>query len=757
MRRTEAPPRARSSIRRRVLLAVSLPFVAVVTLTAATFVARQEALETRERSLQALENELVLEQLRTASHDAHLAAVSLVRTRERPWRAELDEAVNERADAQARLSGRLADARLAAVSSALREHDRALQALFRGGARSRLPGLERAAAASQRQLDATLERVAQEQHAAFRDAHHRAEALNSGVTAAGVLLGVVGLVGGVVAVGYLSRGVAGRLRNLQANAERLGSGLPLVADAGGTDELASLARTLQAADRTIREKDDLLDLALEAGSTVIFETRPGDTVTLRGEPALLEALGLEGPTSTTSLESLRRRLESDDGASIDRLPNGDLWVRGLDGQTRWLEVRSRERTPRPGQDSGVVVGVVSDVTTRVQAQAAVELARQQAVEANRTKDDFLSRMSHELRTPLNAVLGFAQLLSMDDLDEEQRESVQHILKGGRHLLALVNDVLDLARIESGRLSLSVEPTRLADVVEEAIHLTRPLARDFRVELRAATSDSAVHALVDRRRMKQVLLNLLSNGIKYNRPGGHVDVSWSAAAGRVRVCVRDSGIGLDETQREHLFVPFARSDSRTPDVEGSGLGLAVSRSLVEAMGGTLSLHDSGEGGGSTFVVEVPESGDGGAVRTDDGSAEAAAARLRALGPLSVLHVEDNAANRRLVAELLHRAGSRSPVTATNGRDALQLARDHRPDVVLLDRHLPDMLGEDVLRELRADEATAAVPVVVVSADAMERSARVLLRSGADAFVTKPIDAEEFWRTVADVVSARGRAS
>ncbi|WP_165821196.1 ATP-binding protein [Nocardioides gansuensis] len=747
----------RGSLRRRMLLAVSVPFVAVVVLTAVTFLVRQYALDTREISIRALQNELALEQLGSVSQAAQLAALSYRQTGDQRWLDEFAEAVAERSSAEARLDNRLADRPMAQVRKAVDEHDARLRSLVDGDpAEGEGARLAAAARTEQQQLAVVLDRVTREEGKRFRSAREAADRLNAVITAAVVLIGAVGLVGGLVAVWFLSRGVVGRLARLQANAQRLGADQVLLPEPGGDDEIGALARTIETAHVSIREKDDLLDLALEAGGMVIFQVRPDNQITLRGEPALLGAVGLEGPAVTTSLDLLREYLSPGEDNTVSRLPNGDFRVVTREGDTRWLEVRSRQEPAEEGHEAGTVVGVVADVTARVEAQSALESAKELAEQANRSKDDFLSRMSHELRTPLNAVLGFAQLLDMGDLDHEQRESVDHILKGGRHLLALVNDVLDLARIESGRLSLSVEPTRLVDVVDEAIQLTRPLARQHRVDLITSGAGGAVHAMVDRRRMKQVLINLVSNGIKYNRPGGRVEVDWKVADGRVLLTVRDTGIGIAATQRDDLFLPFARSDERTAEIEGSGLGLAVSRSLVEAMGGRLTLGETGESG-STFVVEMPDAGDGVALLAAEGAGGSAVEQLRALGPLSVLHVEDNEANRRLVEELLRVAGTPRPVVATHGHQAMDLARRHRPDLVLLDRHLPDMLGEDVLRELSADTQTAGIPVIVVSADAMEKSASIFRSMGADAFVAKPIDAEEFWRTISTVLTDRGGMS
>jgi CheY-like chemotaxis protein len=355
------------------------------------------------------------------------------------------------------------------------------------------------------------------------------------------------------------------------------------------------------------------------------------------------------------------------------------------------------------------------------------------------KNDFLSRMSHELRTPLNSVLGFGQLLQLDPtLGEGQREHVQHIVRGGQHLLELINEVLDISRIESGSLALSPEAVGVGEAVADAMALVQPLASERAIRFAIEGCDG--HVLADHQRLKQVLLNLLSNAIKYNRHGGSVAVTCAHAGGRVTLAVDDTGPGIPPDRLERLFEPFDRLGAEHSGIEGTGLGLALSRRLVEVMGGSL-MAENRELGGARFVVELPEAG-----------APAAAAEVLAGVPepvvdaSRVLYIEDNTANFRLVQELLTTRRPVEILPAIQGSLGVELARRHRPDLILLDLHLPDMDGTVVLAQLRADPLTAAIPVVIVTADATPGRARRLLSEGAFACVTKPFDVPAFLRTV-----------
>jgi len=391
--------------------------------------------------------------------------------------------------------------------------------------------------------------------------------------------------------------------------------------------------------------------------------------------------------------------------------------------------------------------VSRDVTADLEFEEQLRAAVAEAEQASATKSDFLSRMSHELRTPLNSVLGFAQLLEMDELPVDQSEAVGHILRAGRHLLDLIDEVLDIARIESGRLTLSVERVRLEDVLRDAVDLTRPLAEHSGVAVTMALADLPAdgHVAADRQRLLQVMLNLLSNAVKYNRAGGTVEIRAEPAPGeRVRIAVVDSGRGIRPEDLHRLFEPFDRLGAEKTSVQGTGVGLTLSKHLVERMGGDITV-DSDPGVGSVFSVELA------AVKAPSDPAAARQAPrtlVAAPGTLRVLHVEDNLANLELVEQVLARRRGVELQAAMFGSLALELARARPPDLILLDLHLPDMLGTEVFDRLQAEPKTAGIPVVVVSADATPTQVERLRAAGVAAYLTKPIDVRE----LLDVVEA-----
>jgi CheY-like chemotaxis protein/two-component sensor histidine kinase len=321
--------------------------------------------------------------------------------------------------------------------------------------------------------------------------------------------------------------------------------------------------------------------------------------------------------------------------------------------------------------------------------------------------------------------------------------VQHILKAGRHLLHLINEVLEIARIESGRENFSLEPVAVAPLLHEALGLVRPLAQQHHVTLEedACAEGAFVHA--DRQRLVQVLLNLLSNAIKYNRAGGHVRVGCAPLdAGRWALRVVDTGRGIPEDRRDQLFTPFARLGAEQTDVEGTGLGLALSQRLCEAMGGALLLESSAPTG-SVFRVELAGAVDPVRLLEDTATHAVPAAPHR---EATLLYVEDNLANLTLVEAILQARPGWRTIPALQGQLGVELAREHLPDLILLDLHLPDIPGDEVLRRLRADARTAAIPIVVVSADATRGSLERLQAAGADAYLTKPLDVDEFLQVV-----------
>jgi protein-histidine pros-kinase len=400
-------------------------------------------------------------------------------------------------------------------------------------------------------------------------------------------------------------------------------------------------------------------------------------------------------------------------------------------------------------ESGMLVSAaVRDVTDRRRVSQEAEEAKQEAERANRAKSDFLSRMSHELRTPLNAILGFGQLLEMERLSSSQDESLHQIMGAGRHLLDLIDEVLDISRIEAGRLPVSSEPVPVDVAISDAIQLVVPIARERGIVFEERGSCLGVFVMADRQRIRQVLLNLLSNAVKYNRPGGTVVVDClEVSEARLRISVSDNGPGIAEDLLERIFLPFDRLGVGDEEVQGTGLGLALSKGLVEAMGGTMNV-ESVVGEGTAFAFELPL-----AVAPDAGLEDLLDESLgKALGTdRTVLYVEDNLSNLKLVERVLELRPHVRLISAMQGILGLDLAQTHLPDLILLDLHLPDVHGEEVLARLRSDPATSGIPVVIVSADATPSQVQRLIASGAAAYLTKPLNVSEFLEVLDEILS------
>ena len=399
----------------------------------------------------------------------------------------------------------------------------------------------------------------------------------------------------------------------------------------------------------------------------------------------------------------------------------------------------------------IIFCVAHDVTDRARIEKALREAKEEADRANHAKSDFLSRMSHELRTPLNSILGFGQLLDRQSPTETQRPRIRYILSAGRHLLNLINEVLDISRIEAGTLQLSVEPVCIEEAIGEALDLMRPLAAERSISLSTdAALDQTTYVLADRQRLKQVLLNLLSNAVKYSAVEGRVTVSFSESGSRfTRLSVQDTGAGIPVDKLARLFTPFDRLGAEQSTVEGTGLGLALCQRLVQAMHGTIGVAST-LGNGSTFWLDLPRAQSPlktlPATRAGSVPAEPANEEVR-----RILYIEDNFSNVTLVDQMLAERPTLELMTAMQGRVGLELARQHSPDLILLDLHLPDVPGWQVLAQLKADHLTREIPVVVISADATQPQIKRLLSGGARAYLTKPLDIPEFFRVIDEALS------
>ena len=379
------------------------------------------------------------------------------------------------------------------------------------------------------------------------------------------------------------------------------------------------------------------------------------------------------------------------------------------------------------------------------ASRAEELtkARDAAMTATRAKNSFLSSTSHELRTPLNSILGFTQLLQMSQLSAEDSDAVERILGAGRHLLTLINELIDIARIESGDLSLSVEPVLVCPLIEECSRLMAPIAAERAIRIIQNCPHPALAMHADRHRLSQVLINLISNAIKYNHRDGTITIACrEEGTGHASIAVSDTGPGISPENIERIFVAFERLGAAQTMVEGTGIGLPLARALTEAMHGRLTAA-SVPGQGSAFTVSLPRAPD-----LIQLPAPGLAPASPAAGPpapagasISVLYIEDNPANVELVTRFLRGKPNIRLRSEASGRAGIESATRDMPDIILLDLHLPDMHGDQVLSELKAEPATAAIPIIVLSADASRAVVHRLLASGALAYLTKPIELAE----------------
>jgi PAS domain S-box-containing protein len=483
-------------------------------------------------------------------------------------------------------------------------------------------------------------------------------------------------------------------------------------------------RLMPYASNGLRELFELEPDAVRDDASMLFERiHPGDLPAI--EASMRHGVASLAPTRSEFRVVLPRR--------------GQRWLAG-------------EAAPEALADGSVLwTGYLMDVTDRRRYEEALVLA-EAAERANRAKTEFLSRMSHELRTPLNAVLGFAQLLRVDanqPLSAAQRAKVEHIESAGAHLLAMIADVLDLSRIEAGGLPLSLEALRVAQVIDDALSLMAHDAQHAGVSLDHEAPDVRLHVRGDHVRLRQVLTNLLSNAIKYNRAGGSVRVHAGVEAGRaggpplVAISVRDTGSGLSAEQRMRLYEPFNRLGAERSGIEGTGIGLVITRKLVELMGGLIDV-DSEPGSGSCFTVRLPLTQPPSAVAALPGMAKDAGDGASC----KVLYAEDNEVNVELVRQVMGLRPQWQLVVARNGAEAIELARCERPNLLLLDMHLGDMSGFDVLQALEADPALAAMPRVALSADAMPEQIRAARLHGVSTYLTQPLDVMALLRCLDD---------
>jgi signal transduction histidine kinase len=474
---------------------------------------------------------------------------------------------------------------------------------------------------------------------------------------------------------------------------------------------------------------------------------------LRGLQPRPQPLSVEERMELVHPDDREATLRELNQATIEgRLSNLEFRVRWPDGQWRLIASRSTAVRDEQGLPTRRI-GVNWDITDTRNAQIASE-EKLLAQRESQAKSQFLSRMSHELRTPLNAVLGFAQLLLSDGervTAETRRRRLEQIHGAGQHLLSLINDVLDLSNLEGGGIRITVQPVPLAALVAETLPLVERQARQRKVKLRSGALAGV--ALADATRLRQVLLNLLTNAVKYNREGGQVLIEAEAGNGTVLLRVSDTGRGMNEAQLQQAFEPFNRLGLESEGIEGTGIGLAIVKALVERMGGTVHARSAPDQG-SVFEVQLPEgSAQGDAQVTPELPSQALPALSRPAGlPGRLLYIEDNPVNLLIVQELMAQRPGLQLHTARDGLSGIGLALSQRPDLILVDMQLPDIDGHEVLRRLRADPATRTIPCISVSANAMPEDIERALKAGFDDYWTKPLDLRVFMRSLDSIFGA-----
>ncbi|TDL61505.1 PAS domain-containing sensor histidine kinase [Rhodococcus qingshengii] len=380
-----------------------------------------------------------------------------------------------------------------------------------------------------------------------------------------------------------------------------------------------------------------------------------------------------------------------------------------------------------------------DITERKAMESGILRAKEDAVKANKAKSAFLANMSHELRTPLNAILGFSQLLELQEtLTEKQRIFVKEILKGGRHLLNLINEVLDLSRIESGKLKLSFENIKIASVIDECINFVGPTADLKGITITKKRNECETDCVcADKMRLRQILLNLLDNGIKYNRENGEIIISCESKDDFLTIHVRDTGIGIPPEAQTEIFEPFYRIEN--PLIEGTGIGLSLVKQLTILMGGKLGV-ESQLGVGSDFWVSIPM------VQTHETNYPVLLEKNEMTLPehkeYQILYIEDHLSNQQLVAEILGNIKGMKLHTACSGSEGIRAAENRKIDLILLDLKLPDMNGVEVFEGLKSNPQSTDIPVIALSANAMQEDIDRTLAEGFKEYITKPFDVPAF---------------
>lgn len=469
---------------------------------------------------------------------------------------------------------------------------------------------------------------------------------------------------------------------------------------------------------------------------------------------LFQILEMDSQNVTPSKEALLQRVLEDDrervrsalSVSRNSEPGHSFEYRLLmkDGRMKWVKATVETEFNEHGFPL-ISYGTVQDITHSKLNEIALEEAKQEAERANKAKSEFLSGMSHELRTPLNAVLGFAQLLQLDNkLSESELDRVSEISKAGKHLLKLVNDVLDLSKIEAGHINLTMEPVTIETVMQDCDALIRPMADKNKIRLSYQNLSGQV-VQADRSRLKQVFLNLLSNAIKYNHPQGTVAVSGHLRGDQLEVRFSDSGYGIDQAQLSQLFKPFSRLGQERGHIEGSGVGLSISKTLIECMNGRIDYQPI-EDGGSCFTVALPFASGFRRKALEKADDQLNSNAVFHKMHKRILYIEDNPANIKLISQLIDTLDQVTLKTAHEAELGIMLAEQYRPDLILLDINLPGMNGYQILKCLRDQAVFQNTPVLAVTANAMPGDIEQAMQAGFDECIIKPIDIQVFFNTV-----------
>jgi len=535
----------------------------------------------------------------------------------------------------------------------------------------------------------------------------------------------------------------------------------------GTDNTARkrVEAEQKALDQRLRDQQFYTRSLIESNIDAIMTTDPSGTITdVNKQMEILtdctrdELIG--APFKNYFTDSRKAEAGIKLALSGQKVTNYELTARARDGRETVVSYNATTFYDRDRKLQGVFAAA-RDVTERIRLDQAlreknIELQSSKSVaeKANLAKSNFLSSMSHELRSPLNAILGFAQLMDSESPPptDAQKASIAQILQAGWYLLDLINEILDLAVVESGKLTLSLEPVSLGDVMLECQDMIAPQAQMHGITMRFETGEKPLIVFADRTRLKQVLINLLSNAIKYNRPEGTVTVRCTLrTSDRVRITVTDTGAGLPPEKVAQLFQSFNRLGQEAGGEEGTGIGLVVSKRLVELMDGVIGV-ESTVGVGSEFWIELSTTvAAASRGKAPDLEMPAAPSRISGVVPRTLLYVEDNPANLKLIEHLIARRPDMRMLSAGDATYGIEIARSAQPDVILMDINLPGINGFDALRILREDPATSRIPVIALSANAMPRDVERGLTAGFFRYLTKPVRIHEFLEALTEALA------